>query len=122
MVNGAYGRRIVQIASVLEIDTAPLSYPEDSVPCPQESADALASDGSITHVAVVHCKTTTGIINPIQEIGTDGNRFRERFLVTVGGGPVTQEEGNEIGADGYGSSTIHAVKTAKRLMLRKGQV
>jgi 2-aminoethylphosphonate-pyruvate transaminase len=29
----------------------------------------LKSDPSITHVAVIHCETTTGIINPIEEYG-----------------------------------------------------
>jgi methanogenic corrinoid protein MtbC1 len=41
--------------------------------------------------------------------------------VVIGGGPVTQEWGDEIGADGYGKSSIQAVETAKRLMLLKGQ-
>jgi len=31
--------------------------------------DALAADEAITHVAVVHCKTTTGLLNPIEGIG-----------------------------------------------------
>ena len=48
--------------------------------------------------------------------------LRERFLVMVGGGPVTQEWGDEIGADGYGKSAIQAVEMAKRLMLLKVQV
>ena len=46
--------------------------------------------------------------------------LRGQFLVMVGGGPVTQEWGDEIGADGYGRSAIQAVETAKRLMLLKG--
>ena len=31
--------------------------------------DALAADSAITHVFIVHCETTTGILNPIEEIG-----------------------------------------------------
>jgi methanogenic corrinoid protein MtbC1 len=46
--------------------------------------------------------------------------LREQFLLMVGGGPVTQEWGDEIGTDGYGQSAIQAVETAKGLMLRKG--
>jgi 2-aminoethylphosphonate-pyruvate transaminase len=81
VVNGAYGRRIAQIASVLKIDTALLSYPENAVPSPQEIADALSADRSITHVAVVHCETTTGIINPIQEIGAVVRDSGRRYFV-----------------------------------------
>ncbi len=45
--------------------------------------------------------------------------LRDKYLVMVGGGPVTQEWANEIGADGYGKSAIEAVETAKRLMSQK---
>ncbi|MFC2036422.1 2-aminoethylphosphonate--pyruvate transaminase [Chloroflexota bacterium] len=81
VVNGAYGRRIAQIASVLQIDTDLLSYPENTKPSTREIADTLAADKSITHVAVVHCETTTGMINPIQEIGAAIYRFGRRYFV-----------------------------------------
>ena len=45
--------------------------------------------------------------------------LRDRYLVMVGGGPVTQEWADEIGADGYGKSAIQAVETATRLMTLK---
>lgn len=45
--------------------------------------------------------------------------LRDKYLVMVGGGPVTQEWANEIGADGYGKSAIEAVETAMRLMSQK---
>ncbi len=47
--------------------------------------------------------------------------LRERFLVMVGGGPVTQEWSDEIGADAYGRSAIQAAQAAQRLMLLKAQ-
>lgn len=68
-VNGAYGKRIVGIASVLNIEVVPLSFPENCKINPNKVADALTDDPEITNVAVVHCETTTGIINPIEEIG-----------------------------------------------------
>jgi 2-aminoethylphosphonate-pyruvate transaminase len=69
VINGAYGHRIAHIAEVLKLDVARLTYPENTTPKPAEIAAALAQDEAITHVAVVHCETTTGIINPIEEIG-----------------------------------------------------
>lgn len=44
---------------------------------------------------------------------------KNRFMVMVGGGPVTQEWANSIGADGYGETAAHAVQTARDLMKRK---
>jgi 2-aminoethylphosphonate-pyruvate transaminase len=69
IINGAYGKRLAEIASVLKIDTTTLEYPENTTPNLREITDALQADKKITCVSVVHCETTTGIINPIEEIG-----------------------------------------------------
>jgi len=42
--------------------------------------------------------------------------LRDKFKVIVGGGPITQEWANEIGADGYGGDAVEGVKVAKQLM------
>ena len=41
----------------------------------------LAADKSITHVAVVHCETTTGILNPIKEIGRVVKKHRRTYVI-----------------------------------------
>jgi 2-aminoethylphosphonate-pyruvate transaminase len=69
IINGAYGKRLAKIASVLKIDTVTLEYAENKTPDLQEIEDRIGADREITNVAVVHCETTTGIINPIMEIG-----------------------------------------------------
>ena len=69
IINGAYGKRIAKMASILKIETEILEYPENCLPDLKEISIALADDESITNVVVVHCETTTGIINPIKEIG-----------------------------------------------------
>jgi corrinoid protein of di/trimethylamine methyltransferase len=42
--------------------------------------------------------------------------LREKFTVMVGGGPVTREWAEEIGADGYGDDGDEAVRVAKELL------
>lgn len=42
---------------------------------------------------------------------------RDRFKVIVGGGPVTPEFANEIGADGYGADATRAVEVTKQLVI-----
>jgi 2-aminoethylphosphonate-pyruvate transaminase len=69
IVNGAYGRRIAKIASIHRIPLACLEYPENRVPDPGEIRAFLERDPSVTHVAVVHLETTSGIMNPIDAIG-----------------------------------------------------
>jgi methanogenic corrinoid protein MtbC1 len=39
--------------------------------------------------------------------------------VIVGGGPVTQEWADDIGADGYGDSAVDAVSIVKQLLDQK---
>jgi 2-aminoethylphosphonate-pyruvate transaminase len=69
VINGAYGRRMVEINRVLKIATTALEGPEHEPPDPAAVDAALAGDPSISHVAVVHCETTTGIFNPVEAIG-----------------------------------------------------
>ena len=69
LINGAYGRRIAQMACVHAIDTVTLEAPENRKLLPGAVAERLAASDGITHVAVIHCETTTGIVNPIEEIG-----------------------------------------------------
>jgi 2-aminoethylphosphonate-pyruvate transaminase len=73
LVNGAYGRRIVEMARVHGIEVQTVEAPENRKISPEAVAERLGGTGDIatgiTHVAVIHCETTTGIVNPIAEIG-----------------------------------------------------
>ncbi len=69
LVNGAYGTRIAKMAEILGIATLLLAVPEDQTPDPEAVEAVLADHPDVTHVFVVHCETTTGILNPIQAIG-----------------------------------------------------
>ena len=69
LANGAYGERMALMASQLKIDSTVLRSPENEPPDLNLLGQTLASDPQITHVATVHCETTTGILNPIDEIG-----------------------------------------------------
>lgn len=67
--NGAYGNRMAAICELLRIDHVLAAFPEDQIVDPTVTARYLEEDPDITHVAVVHCETTTGIINPVEELG-----------------------------------------------------
>jgi 2-aminoethylphosphonate-pyruvate transaminase len=81
LVNGAYGERIARIAEVARIPTTVIRTAEDAAPDPVEVGRALAADASISHVAVVHCETTTGIINPVEGIGRVVRQHGRQFIV-----------------------------------------
>jgi 2-aminoethylphosphonate-pyruvate transaminase len=69
LVNGAYGQRMAKIARPLGIATQTLVFPEWRPVDPAETRQALARDAAITHVGTIHCETSTGIMNPVREIG-----------------------------------------------------
>ncbi|SPK74321.1 2-aminoethylphosphonate--pyruvate transaminase 2 (plasmid) [Cupriavidus taiwanensis] len=67
-VNGAYCQRIARICKTIDRRLSTIEYAEDR---PMRASDIdrlLAADPSITHVAVVHCETGTGVLNPLDEI------------------------------------------------------
>src|SRR6266853_4017068 len=66
--NGAYCQRIARICRVLGRRLTTIDYPEDTQVAARDVERALTSDPSITHVALVHCETSTGILNPLHEI------------------------------------------------------
>jgi 2-aminoethylphosphonate-pyruvate transaminase len=81
LVNGAYGRRIAQMARVYRIETETLDTPENRKVSCKIVAELLAASPDITHVAIIHCETTTGIINPIEEIGAIVERAGAVYIV-----------------------------------------
>ena len=46
-------------------------------------------------------------------------KLRDKYLVIVGGGPVTQKWADHIGADGYGQTAVDAVELVKNLLRRR---
>lgn len=91
-INGAYGHRMAKIARALGIACQALIF-EEATPVPVDHVRlALAGDPAITHVATVHCETSTGILNPVAELGRIVHKLRRIFLVdgmsSFGGIPI----------------------------------
>jgi 2-aminoethylphosphonate-pyruvate transaminase len=92
LANGAYGERMVQMLKHSRIAHRVLRTAEDA---PAEAAaleSCLAGDPAVTHVAVVHCETTTGLLNPIDSIGRVAKRHGKTYVVdamsSFGGMPI----------------------------------
>lgn len=79
--NGAYGARIAQIAAYLHIDCAIVSPGETAQPSLEHIEACLQQDAIITHVAIVHCETTTGMLNPIAEVVALAKRYGKTVIV-----------------------------------------
>ncbi len=68
LANGAYGQRSAKIMKYLERDHVVLDKGDYLPPRGEDVAKILADDPAITHVVAVHCETSSGILNPIEEI------------------------------------------------------
>jgi 2-aminoethylphosphonate-pyruvate transaminase len=81
LINGAYGHRMLKIAGIHRIHCESLIFTEDTQPDVSALESALKNDPAISHVAVVHCETTTGIINPIDVYGEIVKRYHRTYIV-----------------------------------------
>ncbi|MEQ9364473.1 MAG: 2-aminoethylphosphonate--pyruvate transaminase, partial [Leptospirales bacterium] len=69
------------IAHALGIENIVHDSPEDSPPDLQRLEQALRTDASISHVAIVHCETTTGMLNPIDAVGRIARNYDCAYIV-----------------------------------------
>ena len=81
LVNGAYGYRAKRILDIAGRAAIVQETAEDQPVVPADLDKALAADPAITHVFVVQCETTSGILNPVAEVAEVVARHGKRLLV-----------------------------------------
>jgi 2-aminoethylphosphonate-pyruvate transaminase len=79
--NGAYGARMVEMAALMGIAHHALDCGEVARPDAQAIEPILQNDPAITHIAMVHCETTTGMLNPIADVAALAKRYGKRYIV-----------------------------------------
>ncbi|MCL1907029.1 MAG: 2-aminoethylphosphonate--pyruvate transaminase [Propionibacteriaceae bacterium] len=96
ITNGAYGKRIVQIAEVLGQPYVEYALSEVEAPDPDRVEDYLLAVPELTHVVLVHCETTTGMLNPLKKIAQVVKRHHRSLIVdamsSFGGIPINIEK------------------------------
>jgi 2-aminoethylphosphonate-pyruvate transaminase len=79
--NGVYGDRIARIARAHGIAAEVVKYDLWSAVDPGDVDRVLARRPELSHVAVVHHETTTGILNPVAEVARAAARHGRRVIV-----------------------------------------
>ena len=96
LANGAYGLRAAQTMDYLNRDYHLLDKGDYLPPRGSEVADILENDKAITHVLVIHCETSSGILNPLEEIGAVVKSAGRKLLIdsmsAFGAVPVDPEK------------------------------
>lgn len=90
--NGAYGARMGEMARCLDLRHHELDCGETTRPEPAAIDAMLVRHPEITHLAMVHCETTTGMLNPLEEVAELCQRRGIRLIVdamsSFGGIPI----------------------------------
>ena len=81
LANGAYGQRMAKLARIMGRNLAVLDFGETRPVQPERVAAALDQDPDVTHVGVVHCETSTGMLNPLEAVAEVVHAAGRRLLV-----------------------------------------
>ncbi|MGE6791357.1 2-aminoethylphosphonate-pyruvate transaminase [Pseudomonas guineae] len=96
LMNGAYGKRATQILDYLGRDYIALDKGDYLPPQPEEVAELLAANPDVTDVFLVHCETSSGILNPLREIADVVKAHGKGLIVdamsSFGAVPLTVDE------------------------------
>lgn len=92
VTNGAYGERIVTMAKYIGVNYETYSVPYNSLPEISKIKNILEEHKDITHIVMVHCETTTGILNPLEEVAKLSNEYGKTTIIdamsSFGGIPI----------------------------------
>ncbi|CAK7045886.1 MAG: 2-aminoethylphosphonate--pyruvate transaminase [Parabacteroides sp.] len=96
LANGAYGKRMAEIARYYHIDHVLVSLHETELITGEVARKALDENPGITHLSMVHSETTTGLLNPIEEVGEVIRNRNITFIVdamsSFGGVPIDMQK------------------------------
>jgi len=81
LANGAYGERIINIARRLGRKVRTLRWPENQAVDPVAVEGMLAEEPAVTCVALVHCETTSGLLNPLAAVAAVVARAQRALIV-----------------------------------------
>ncbi|WP_018613474.1 2-aminoethylphosphonate--pyruvate transaminase [Segetibacter koreensis] len=81
LANGAYGERIVSMAAIHKLNHQVLRFSEDEIVSPEAVQQYLKEHPEVTKIACIHSETTTGLFNPIFEIGLVCKQHNAVFIV-----------------------------------------
>ena len=81
LINGAYGHRAKKILDIARRGVVVHETPEDTPPDLAVVERILKETPAITHIFTVHCETTSGILNPIRDVGALAQKYKKSFLL-----------------------------------------
>jgi 2-aminoethylphosphonate-pyruvate transaminase len=81
ITNGAYGERIVKIAQYIGLKYRQYQVEYNQIPEESEIRKILEEDPDISYLVMVHCETTTGILNPIEMLSELSKEYHKTLII-----------------------------------------
>ncbi|MGO1043010.1 2-aminoethylphosphonate--pyruvate transaminase [Clostridioides difficile] len=81
IANGAYGKRMKDICNYLNIEYVDCTFSDVEAVDLNRVENLLKENKDITHISMVHCETTTGRLNPIQDVGKIAKAYNKIYIV-----------------------------------------
>ena len=103
LINGVFGGRMAEIARRLGAEVDTMEFPWGT-PVDPEQAEKQLSKKAYKIVSVVHAETSTGVRNPVKEIGSMLKSRDTLYVVDA----VTSLGGMEVSCDGWGADALYS--------------
>lgn len=97
-VNGFFGERLEAIARSRSLDVVPVVAPWGTPLDPDAVRKAVAESGDVAGIVIVHHETSTGVLNPVREIGSLAQEYGLAYVVDA----VSSLGGEELCMDEWG--------------------
>ena len=110
VANGSYGERQVKICEVLDIPHIVLRYSDAETARAEDICRMIQEHPTISHVSVIHSETTTGLLNPVEEIGQAIHELSPRTIFIVDG----MSSFGAIHLDMYRSYTHYLISSSNK--------
>ena len=124
--NGVYGDRIATMAEAYGFDIECLDTPWGEPPALEDIEQALKRNPKIEVVSLVHHETTTGLLNPVHEIGVLTQKYKKRFLVdSISGLAGDALDFNRAGVDfcvGTANKCLQGLPGVSFVLVRKTEL
>jgi len=124
--NGVYGDRIAAMAKAYGFNIRCLDTPWGEPPQLNDVKRALEQHPEIEVVALVYHETTTGLLNPVHEIGELVQKYKKRFLVdSISGLAGDALDFNRAGVDfcvGTANKCLQGLPGVSFVLVRKTEL
>lgn len=97
-VNGVFGERMTDNAQRAGANVIPISVDWGRIIEPDMVEAALKREKKVKLISVVHVETSTGVVQPLEEISRLAKQYEALFLVDT----VTSLAGHEVAVDDWG--------------------